>query len=76
MRPYPPFDLTSLQLEASRVLRMDPSATLATAQTLYERAYISYPRTSSQKLPPTLGLSKVIGELAKNPDNTRPLQTG
>ncbi len=66
VRPYPPFDLTSLQLEASRVLRMDPSATLATAQSLYERAYISYPRTSSQKLPPTLGLAKVIGELAKN----------
>jgi DNA topoisomerase-1 len=67
VRPYPPFDLTALQLEASRVLRMDPSATLATAQSLYERAYISYPRTSSQKLPPTLGLPKIIGELAKNP---------
>ncbi len=67
VRPYPPFDLTALQLEASRVLRMDPSATLATAQLLYERAYISYPRTSSQKLPPTLGLPKIIGELAKNP---------
>jgi DNA topoisomerase-1 len=67
VRPYPPFDLTALQLEASRVLRMDPSATLATAQSLYEHAYISYPRTSSQKLPPTLGLGKIIGELAKNP---------
>ena len=70
VRPYPPFDLTALQLEASRVLRMDPSTTLATAQVLYERAYISYPRTSSQKLPPTLGLSKVIAELAKNPAYT------
>ncbi len=66
VRPYPPFDLTSLQLEASRVLRLDPSTTLATAQVLYERAYTSYPRTSSQKLPPTLGLPKIIGELAKN----------
>jgi DNA topoisomerase I len=66
VRPYPPFDLTSLQLEASRILRFDPSTTLATAQTLYERAYTSYPRTSSQKLPPTLGLPKIIGELAKN----------
>ena len=46
---------------------MDPSATLATAQILYERAYISYPRTSSQKLPPTLGLQKVINEISKNP---------
>ena len=66
-RPYPPFDLTSLQLEASRVLRYDPSSTLAVAQSLYERSYISYPRTASQKLPPTLGLTKIIGELAKNP---------
>ena len=66
-RPYPPFDLTSLQLEASRALRIDPSTTLAIAQSLYERSYISYPRTASQKLPPTLGLQKIIGELAKNP---------
>jgi DNA topoisomerase-1 len=67
MRPYPPFDLTTLQLEASRTLRSDPSDTLALAQSLYEKAYISYPRTSSQKLPATLGLPKIIGELAKNP---------
>jgi len=52
--PFPPFDLTSLQLEASRIFHIDPSDTLAVAQKLYERAYISYPRTSSQKLPPTL----------------------
>ncbi|MGI0100348.1 MAG: DNA topoisomerase I [Candidatus Micrarchaeaceae archaeon] len=70
VRPYPPFDLTSLQLEASRVLRLDPSVTLATAQVLYERAYTSYPRTSSQKLPATLGLPKIISELAKNPKYT------
>ena len=66
--PYPPFDLTSLQLEASRTLRMDPSRTLAVAQSLYEKSYISYPRTSSQKLPPTLGLKRIIGDIAKNPN--------
>jgi DNA topoisomerase-1 len=32
---------------------------------LYERAYISYPRTSSQKLPPSLGLKGIIEELSK-----------
>ncbi len=69
-RPYPPFDLTSLQLEASRALKYDPSSTLAVAQSLYERSYISYPRTSSQKLPPTLGLPKIIEELSKNPAYT------
>ncbi|MCL5430412.1 MAG: DNA topoisomerase I [Candidatus Marsarchaeota archaeon] len=68
INPYPPFDLTTLQLEASRALRMDPSLTLQVAQSLYEKAYISYPRTSSQKLPPTLGLPKIISELAKNPN--------
>lgn len=65
LRPFPPFDLTSLQLEASRAFRIDPSRTLAIAQTLYERSYISYPRTSSQKLPATLNLPKIITELSK-----------
>jgi len=67
INPYPPFDLTSLQVEASRVFQMDPSTTLSIAQSLYERAYISYPRTSSQKLPSTLGLPKIIAALSKNP---------
>ncbi len=65
--PYPPFDLTSLQIEASRALHLDPSITLALAQSLYEKAYISYPRTSSQKLPPTLGLPRIISDISKNP---------
>jgi DNA topoisomerase I len=65
--PYPPFDLTALQIEASRVLHLDPSITLSIAQSLYEKAYISYPRTSSQKLPPGLGLPRIIQALSKNP---------
>lgn len=65
--PFPPFDLTSLQLEASRTLGLDPSKTLALAQTLYERSYISYPRTSSQKLPYSLNLPRIISALASNP---------
>jgi DNA topoisomerase-1 len=64
--PFPPFDLTSLQLEANRALGMDPSKTLAVAQTLYERSYISYPRTASQKLPLSLNLPRIIQLLAGN----------
>ena len=67
MRPFPPFDLTSLQLEASRTLGLDPSKTLSLAQSLYERSFISYPRTSSQKLPLSLNLPRIITELSKNP---------
>ncbi len=66
IRPNPPFDLTTLQLEASRTLRIDPTRTLAIAQALYERSYISYPRTSSQKLPYTLNLPKIIRDITKN----------
>ncbi len=65
--PFPPFDLTSLQLEASRTLGLDPSRTLALAQALYERSYISYPRTASQKLPYSLNLPRIINALAGNP---------
>jgi DNA topoisomerase-1 len=68
VNPYPPFDLTSLQMESSRALRIDPSRTLAIAQSLYERSYISYPRTSSQKLPATLGLQRIISDISKNPN--------
>ena len=71
INPYPPFDLTSLQMEASRALHIDPSKALAIAQSLYERSYISYPRTSSQKLPATLGLQRIISDIAKNPTYAR-----
>ena len=66
-RAFPPFDLTSLQIEASRSLHLDPSVTLSLAQSLYERSYLSYPRTSSQKLPPSLGLPRILEDLSKNP---------
>ncbi|MDD5337531.1 MAG: DNA topoisomerase I, partial [Candidatus ainarchaeum sp.] len=65
--PYPPFDLTSLQLEAYHLFGFSPSQTLALAQTLYESSLISYPRTSSQKLPPNLNLQAIIKKLAEIP---------
>lgn len=63
--PAPPFDLTSLQVEAHRALGFDPKLTLELAQTLYEAAMISYPRTSSQKLPAKLNLKRIIEGLSK-----------
>jgi len=65
--PAPPFDLTSLQVEAHRALGIDPKTTLELAQTLYESAMISYPRTSSQKLPAKLNLKKIIESLSNQP---------
>jgi DNA topoisomerase-1 len=66
--PQPPFDLTSLQVEAHRTLNFDPKLTLDLAQALYEDALISYPRTSSQKLPARLNLKKIIEKLAGQPE--------
>ncbi|MBW2996413.1 DNA topoisomerase I [Candidatus Woesearchaeota archaeon] len=60
-----PFDLTSLQIEAYRTLRITPKNTLAIAQDLYTAGYISYPRTSSQKLPHKIGYKKLINALEK-----------
>jgi len=65
--PPTPFDLTTLQMEAYRCFRSSPKQTLAIAQRLYTAALISYPRTSSQKLPPSIGYSKIIRKLASQP---------
>jgi DNA topoisomerase-1 len=61
-----PFDLGTLQTEAYRAFGINPKDTLAVAQHLYTNAYISYPRTSSQKLPPKIGYRKILGALAKS----------
>lgn len=66
-----PFDLTTLQVEAHSAFGFEPSRTLALAQKLYEAAVISYPRTSSQKLPAKLGMEKIISALQKNPAYSR-----
>ena len=60
-----PFDLGTLQSEAYRIFGIKPKETLDIAQSLYSNAYISYPRTSSQKLPAKIGYRKVLQALAK-----------
>ncbi len=65
--PPNPFDLTSLQLEAHRHHGIAPKQTAEIGQTLYENGYISYPRTSSQQLPPAIGYRKILEKLAAQP---------
>eukprot|EP00743_Colponemidia_sp_Colp-15_P005847 GILK01006283.1.p1 GENE.GILK01006283.1~~GILK01006283.1.p1 ORF type:complete len:676 (-),score=119.46 GILK01006283.1:87-2114(-) len=61
------FDLTTLQMEAHKLFGFSPVYTLQLAQQLYEDALISYPRTSSQKLPRTLGLHNILSKIANQP---------
>ena len=64
--PLPPFDLTTLQVEAFKFFGLSPAETLAIAQKLYLNGLISYPRTSSQKLPFTIGYKRILEKLAKS----------
>lgn len=66
LRPPAPFNTGDLQREAYRLFRVSPGYTLAIAEKLYLRALISYPRTSSQKLPPSINYRKILSGLARS----------
>ncbi len=65
LNPPPPFNLPDLQMEASRNFGISPAETLRIAENLYLESLISYPRTNSQKLPPTLDNRRIIRSLSK-----------
>jgi DNA topoisomerase I len=69
-KPPHPFDLGSLQSEAYRVFKYTPKCTLKIAQRLYLDALISYPRTGSQQLPPTIGYENILKKLSGNREYT------
>ena len=64
--PPVPFDLTTLQTESYRCHKISPKNTLEIAQELYTSGYISYPRTSSQVYPESIGYKKILNLLNKN----------
>ncbi|MDH5482608.1 MAG: DNA topoisomerase I [Candidatus Bathyarchaeota archaeon] len=61
--PPLPFDLGSLQGEAYDLFGYTPRRTSNIAQRLYLDALISYPRTSSQKLPPAIDYEGILKNL-------------
>jgi len=65
MPPFP-FDVGSLQTEAYRLFGYTPRGTLNIAERLYLEALISYPRTSSQKLPPVIDYKAILTGLSKD----------
>jgi DNA topoisomerase-1 len=66
LAPPHPFDLSTLQSEAYRLFGISPRESLGIAERLYLDALISYPRTSSQKLPPSIGYLEILNSLAKS----------
>ncbi len=65
IQPPVPFDLTTLQTEAYRYFRITPKRTLEIAQNLYIEGLISYPRTSSQKLPSRIGFRNILKKISE-----------
>jgi DNA topoisomerase I len=63
--PQPPFNLTNLQTEAYKFYGITPSNTLKAAQSLYLGGLISYPRTSSQKLPDSIDYKNILKIVSK-----------
>ncbi|MDD5171907.1 MAG: DNA topoisomerase, partial [Candidatus ainarchaeum sp.] len=47
-----------------------PSRTLELAQSLYEASLITYPRTSSQQIPPSIKLQPIVSALASDSEYT------
>jgi len=66
--PPIPFDIGGLQAEVYRLFGFTPSRTLRIAERLYLEAMISYPRTSSQKLPPIINYNEILTSLSKRED--------
>ena len=66
IHPPAPFDLTSLQTEAYKFHGITPSNTLAIAQKLYLAGLISYPRTSSQKIPDAIKPLEILKKLERH----------
>lgn len=58
--PPVPLDTTTLQTEAYRCFGFSPVQTMSIAESLYNQALISYPRTASQKIPAKIGYKKIL----------------
>ncbi|MDA4113876.1 MAG: DNA topoisomerase I, partial [Thaumarchaeota archaeon] len=72
--PPAPFNLGDLQKEAYRSFGYTPSRTLQIAERLYLDALISYPRTSSQKLPPSIRYREILSNLGRMQEYSAPVE--
>jgi len=68
IKPPPPFNLGDLQAEAAKIYGFSPLKTQEIAEQLYLDALISYPRTNSQKIPPTIGYESIMAKLKEIPE--------
>jgi len=63
-KPPVPFNTTDMQSEAYAQFKYSPRQTLMIVESLYQGGYVSYPRSSSQKLPPVINYKRIIEALS------------
>lgn len=73
--PELPFDLTTLQRECNKFFGYSAKQTLDYAQSLYEKKFITYPRTDSRCLTEDMITSTVNNILGKNDFDTGRIKT-
>lgn len=64
-RPPKPYNTTSMLADVYRYFGYSPTQAMSIAEALYQAGLISYPRTSSEKLPKDINYKKIISGLAK-----------
>lgn len=64
VEPKPAFDLHSLQKEGHRLWKMPPNRTMQVAQAVYMKGWITYPRTSSQRIPDGMDHNQLLRRLS------------
>lgn len=69
-KPDLPFDLTTLQRECNKYFGYSAKQTLDYSQSLYEKKYITYPRTDSRYLTEDMIVSTINNILGKNDFDT------
>ena len=63
--PPTPFNTTDIQSEAYTQFKYSPKQTLMIIESLYQSGAVSYPRTSSQKLPPSIDYKRILESISE-----------
>ncbi|MFH1630624.1 MAG: DNA topoisomerase I [Candidatus Aenigmatarchaeota archaeon] len=66
-KPPRPYNTTSFLSDVYRYFGYSPQQAMAIAEALYQAGLISYPRTSSEKLPKDINYKKIISNISNNP---------
>ena len=66
-RPYP-LNTIEAQKLISRKLRISPAQSMQVMEKLYNRGFLSYPRTETTKYNKTINLKQIVGSLENSPE--------